>query len=100
MSKYVLYGAAAGAVVGIIPLVSGILRSRKLLGTIGLIICLIGGAFLGLTLAIPLCCIFMYFILDNHNEDIIITAKRKCPYCHCDIPMDDKKCSHCNRDIF
>lgn len=100
MSKYVLYGAVAGAAVGIIPLVFGILRSRKLLGAISIITCLIGGAFLGLTLAIPLCCIFMYFILDNHNEDIIITAKRKCPYCHYDIQMDAKKCSHCNRNIF
>lgn len=100
MSKYILYGAAAGAAAGIIPLIFGIRRSKKFLGIAALITCIIGGAFLGLTLAIPLCCIFIYFIQDNHNEDIIITAKRKCPHCHHDIPMDSKKCSHCNRDIF
>lgn len=100
MSKYIIYSALAGGIIGIIPLVFGLLHSKRVLGIASFIISIISGAFLGLTLAIPLCCIFMYFMQEKNDEEILIKAKRKCPYCHYDIPMDAKKCFHCNRDIF
>lgn len=63
----VIFGAALGAVVGLIPLVIGIIKKNLKIGILGFIGSIIGSALLGLILAIPVVAISVYLILKNKS---------------------------------
>jgi hypothetical protein len=63
--QIILGGAVFGAVIGIIPLLLGILKRKTLLGLGGLILSTIGGAAAGIFLAIPAVILFVWLILRN-----------------------------------
>lgn len=58
-----LVSAALGFVVGLVPLVLGFVKGNKKFGFLGLIASVIGGAILGLLLAIPAAAIFSFLII-------------------------------------
>ena len=63
--QIILGGAIFGAVIGIIPLLLGILKRKVLLGLGGLMLSTIGGAAAGIFLAIPAVILFVWLILRN-----------------------------------
>lgn len=66
-----LINLGVGAVLGLIPLVTGFVKGKKRLGFIGLISAAVGGAILGIFLAIPAVILFMYLILRrSHPGDL------------------------------
>ena len=65
--QIILGGAIFGAVIGIIPLLLGILKRKVLLGLGGLILSTIGGAAAGIFLAIPAVILFVWLILRNRS---------------------------------
>lgn len=64
-----LYGtlitACIGFVIGLVPLVLGIVKKKIKLGLLGLLASTIGGALLGLLLAIPAAAIFTWLIFKK-----------------------------------
>jgi len=59
----VLITACVGFVVGLVPLIFGIVKKQLKLGILGLIASTVGGALLGLLLAVPFAAIFMWLIV-------------------------------------
>ena len=57
-----LFGAIAGALCGLAPLIYGIVKQRVLLGVAGLAACVVAGAILGLILAIAVAAVFVHLI--------------------------------------
>jgi len=60
-----LINAAIGLVIGLIPLITGIVKKKVRLGVYGLLASTVGGALLGLLLSIPAAVIFMWLILKR-----------------------------------
>ena len=64
-----LYGtlvtAGIGFVVGLVPLVIGIVKKKLKLGVFGLLASTVGGALLGLILALPFAAVFTWLILKQ-----------------------------------
>jgi hypothetical protein len=60
-----LITAAIGFVVGLVPLVIGVVKGKAKLGILGLVASTIGGALLGLLLSIPAAAIFVWLILKK-----------------------------------
>ena len=60
-----IFGAILGLVLGLIPLVLGIIKKRTTLGVLGLIGAIIGNTILGLLLSVPIIGICIYFILKK-----------------------------------
>ena len=63
-----LMGAALGFLVGLIPLVLGILKKKAKYGVIGLIGSTIGGGLLGLFLSVPIVGICIWLILRKEVD--------------------------------
>ena len=63
-----LFGAALGFLLGLIPLILGIVKGRAKIGILGLIGSTIGSAILGLLLAIPIIGICIYLILKQPSS--------------------------------
>ena len=62
----VLVGALLmGVVIGLIPLIIGIVKEQRTLGIIGLVSCIVGNLILGLLLSIPIALIFSIIILTK-----------------------------------
>ena len=62
----VLVGALLmGVVIGLIPLIIGIVKEQRNLGIIGLVSCTVGNLILGLFLSIPIALIFSIIILTK-----------------------------------
>lgn len=59
----ILIGAAVGVVVGLVPLVTGILKKNLKFGLIGFICSMAGGAVFSLLLALPVSAIFTWLIV-------------------------------------
>ena len=64
-----LFTAAVGFAVGLVPLVFGIWKKKVGLGFLGLIASTIGGAILGLLLAIPAAAVFIWRIMKVSKTD-------------------------------
>lgn len=60
-----LIGIGAGVLFGLLPLIMGLLKRNRKLGAIGFVSCVIGGAILGIYLAIPLSALFLWLILKK-----------------------------------
>ena len=61
----VLFGAGIGFVLGLIPLVVGIIKGKVKMGAIGLLVCAVGGAILGILLSLPAAAVFVWLILKK-----------------------------------
>ena len=61
----VLINVGVGFVLGLIPLISGIAKKRLKYGILGFICSVIGGAILGVVLAIPASAIFTWLIFRD-----------------------------------
>jgi O-antigen ligase len=74
MSEALLYVALGGAVVGfllgLVPLIVGIIKKKVKTGVIGLIVSTLGGALLGVFISIPAMAIFTWLIL---REQVVAT---------------------------
>src|SRR6187401_2163881 len=74
MSEALLYVALGGAVVGfllgLVPLILGIVKKKVTTGVIGLIVSTLGGALLGVFISIPAMAIFTWLIL---REQVVAT---------------------------
>jgi len=68
----ILFGAVAGLLFGLIPLILGIRKKRARLGATGLICSIIGGAISGIFLSIPVIAIFIYLILKKSPDAEIV----------------------------
>ena len=60
-----LVTAAIGFLIGLIPLVFGIIKKKVKLGVLGLLASTVGGALLGLLLALPFAAIFVWLIVKQ-----------------------------------
>jgi hypothetical protein len=80
MSEALLYVAIGGAVVGfllgLVPLVVGIVKKKVKIGVIGLIVSTLGGALLGVFISIPAMAIFTWLIL---REQVVATDPIETP---------------------
>ncbi len=70
----ILFGAALGLLLGLIPLILGIVKKRAKLGGIALICSIIGGAISGIYLIIPVIGVFIYLILKSGNPSDVHDA--------------------------
>ena len=61
----VLINAGIGVVLGLVPLISGLIKGRPKYGIIGFVCSIIGGAILGIVLAIPASAIFTWLIFRD-----------------------------------
>ncbi len=64
-----IFGAALGFVLGLIPLIIGIVKKQPKLGVLGLIGAIIGNTILGLLLSIPIIGICIYLILKKQPAE-------------------------------
>jgi hypothetical protein len=60
-----LFTAAVGFAVGLVPLILGIVKKKLKLGVLGLVASTIGGGLLGLLLAVPAAIVFIWLILKK-----------------------------------
>ena len=60
-----LMGAGLGALLGLIPLIAGFLKKRKLYGFGGFLASIVGGAIMGVLLSVPLIVLFTWLIYKN-----------------------------------
>jgi len=60
-----LINGAIGFVIGLIPLILGIVKKKARIGIYGLLASTVGGALLGLLLSIPAVVIFVWLILKK-----------------------------------
>lgn len=80
MSQALLYvaigGAAVGFLLGLVPLILGIVKKKVKTGVIGLIVSTLGGALLGVFISIPAMAIFTWLIL---REQVVATDTVETP---------------------
>lgn len=60
-----LIGGAVGLILGLVPLVAGIIKKKIRLGFFGLVASTVGGAILGIFLSIPAMAVFTWLILRS-----------------------------------
>jgi len=63
MLQRVLFGAAVGLVLGLIPLIVGIIKGKAKLGFLGLLASIAGGSIFALLLAGPIAALFTWLAL-------------------------------------
>jgi 3-hydroxyacyl-[acyl-carrier-protein] dehydratase len=79
-----LFNAAVGLLLGLIPLVTGLVKRRVKYGLLGLACSTLGGLILGFVLAVPAAAIFTWLILrDNRVADAVVVLN--------DGDSDDRK---------
>lgn len=63
MTQRILFGAGVGLVVGLAPLILGLIRGKVKLGLIGFVSSIIGGSIFALILALPISAVFSWLVL-------------------------------------
>ena len=73
-SEWVVYialrGAVIGLVLGLVPLIAGIIKKKVRKGVIGLVVSTLGGALAGIIISLPAMAIFTWLIL---REQVVAT---------------------------
>ena len=72
-----LFGAALGLLLGLIPLILGIIKKKTKIGVLGFIGAIVGNAFLGLILSIPVVAFCVYLIMKNQPSATISDSEQK-----------------------
>ena len=62
---YALIPAGIGLLLGLVPLIAGLIKRKLRLGVIGLIVSIVGGGLLGVILSIPAMAIFTWLIVRD-----------------------------------
>ena len=62
-SQQLMLAAGIGLIVGLVPLITGIVKRNMKFGLIGFAGSIVGGAILGLILAIPVAAVFTWLIV-------------------------------------
>lgn len=57
---FVAINVALGLVLGLVPFSLGFIKGRRKIGMIGLAVCVIGGAILGVLVSLPACILFTW----------------------------------------
>lgn len=65
MGQALVIGAVVGTLCGLVPLIVGLVRNQVVLAVGGFVSCVVGGAVLGLILAIPLAAVFTILIVTR-----------------------------------
>ena len=60
MVQWMLIGAGVGAVVGLVPLIAGVIKGKLKLGLLGLLASAVGGSVMSLILSVPIALIFTW----------------------------------------
>ena len=68
--RITMIGAALGSLLGLIPLVLGLIKKERKYAMFGFLGSLIGGALLGIFLSIPVTAIFTWLILRKPKETV------------------------------
>jgi hypothetical protein len=77
----VLINTAVGLILGLVPLISGIAKRKLKLGVLGFVLSAIGGALLGVVLAIPASAIFTWLIFrDPKVADAAVVLNDDAPH--------------------
>ena len=63
MLQRILFGTAVGLIVGLVPLITGIVKGKVKLGLIGFAATIAGGSIFALLLAAPVGAVFTWLIL-------------------------------------
>lgn len=58
----VLFGAAVGLILGLLPLITGIVKGKAKVGIIGFLASIAGGSIFALLLALPISLIFTWLV--------------------------------------
>ena len=69
-----LIGGAVGLVLGLVPLVAGLIKKKIRLGFFGLVASTVGGAILGIFLSIPAMAVFTWLILRSPDAEAAAAA--------------------------
>lgn len=64
-----LIGAIMGFIIGLIPLILGLIKKKRKYAMFGFLGSFIGNAIMGIILSIPIAGIFTWLILRNNEED-------------------------------
>jgi hypothetical protein len=67
----ILFGAILGAVLGLVPLVLGIIKKKMMYGFLGFIGAVIGNAIMGLLLSVPIIAVCLYFIMRKRGTVLV-----------------------------
>jgi len=70
-----IVGAAIGFLLGLIPLIVGIVKKKAKIGVIGLLVATVGGALAGVFISIPAMAIFTWLILREQHVAADPTAE-------------------------
>ena len=78
---YTLIPIGIGVLLGLVPLVAGIMKRKLRLGFLGLIASTVGGAILGVLLSIPAMAIFTWLIVRDGfvAEDVVSNDEAAAP---------------------
>ncbi|MFT3743820.1 MAG: hypothetical protein QM785_05945 [Pyrinomonadaceae bacterium] len=60
LMQRVLFGAAVGLILGLLPLITGIIKRRAKIGFIGFLAAIVGGSGFALLLALPISLLFTW----------------------------------------
>lgn len=72
----IIFGAALGAILGIVPLALGVIKKKLKYGILGFVGAIFGNALLGLLLSIPIIALCLYVILRKDASAITSEANR------------------------
>jgi hypothetical protein len=67
--QWILIGGGLGFVIGLVPLITGIVKKNYKFGILGVLGAAVGGTVLGLLLAVPVAAIFTWLIFKNARGD-------------------------------
>ncbi len=93
--RITMIGTALGFILGLIPLVLGLIKKERKYAMFGFLGSLIGGALLGIFLSIPVTAIFTWLILRKPQSENLSTAETStkiCPQCHTQYGNDVTFC--------
>ncbi len=65
-----LFNAGIGLVLGLVPLILGIVKGRSKYGVIGFLTCLVGGAILGIILSVPAMIFFTWLVVRGGKGNV------------------------------
>lgn len=70
MMQRVIFGAAIGLILGLVPLIVGILKKKAKLGLIGFLASIAGGSIFALLLSLPISLIFTWLVLRRPKANV------------------------------
>jgi hypothetical protein len=76
-TEWVMLGSAIGLIFGLIPLITGFIKNNRKMGVYGFLSSGVGGAVLGIYLAVPVAAIFTWLIIREPKNPIETVVNEK-----------------------